>query len=328
MSFLKDFDTLFNEILTDYKNQFPGIDTSQGSLIFIKSACMASAIWGLYKYQEYISKQIFPDTADTANLDHHGWIWDISRTYNEEDDDYLSRILTHIRQRPAGGNKNDYVVWALEKDNVAGAYCYPLAQGLGTVDVLILANETNTGSEIPSSYTTIVGSNTSIAADKLIDSGGSFQSAGVTKGDVVENTTHDASTTVVSVDSEIQLTLANDIFTLTPDNYKVLALTQTVKDYIDDLRPVTAKVLRVLSPTKITQNVTMTVTGSNANTTQISSDITAYMQTLEPDQTLYVSQLISIAIDNGADNASVSTPAADVTPNSYEMIRAGTINVT
>lgn len=138
--FLKDFDNLFNNILTDFQNQFPEADTSQGSLIYIKSACLASALWGLYKYQDYITDQIFPDSADTVNLEHHAWVEGLSRNTDEADAELLVRLLEHIRRPPAGGNKHDYVKWAKEVDGVASAYCIPLAQGLGTVDVIILAS--------------------------------------------------------------------------------------------------------------------------------------------------------------------------------------------
>lgn len=327
MSFQKDFDGLLNAILTDYKNQFPEADTSQGSLIFIKSACLASALWGLYKYQDWISKQIFPDTADTEYLEHHAWVRGITRTYGETDAAYLARLLDYIRRPPAGGNKYDYVKWALAKDNVKAAYCFPLAQGLGTVDVVIVANETNTGSEVPSSYSTLTGTNTSVSALKLINSAATFITSGVKKGDIVKNTNANTTAKVLSVDSETQLTLDTDIFTATGQNYELKSLTIQVKEYIDDVRPVTASIVRVLGPTILTQDVTMTVTGSNVNKTQIASDITAYMKTLIPGQTLYRSKLVQIAMDNNADNATISTPANDVTATSYQVIRPGVVNV-
>jgi uncharacterized phage protein gp47/JayE len=150
MSFdIPGFDELLNSLLTDYKNQFPEADSSQGSLIFIKSACYASALWGLYKYQEYISRQIFPDTADTENLEHHAWVRGLSRKVGETDPDFLSRLLDYIRRPPAGGNQYDYVKWAVSITNVKQAYCVPLAQGLGSVDVVIIADEVATGSEVP-----------------------------------------------------------------------------------------------------------------------------------------------------------------------------------
>lgn len=327
MNFQKDFDELLNEILTDYRNQFPQADTSQGSLIFIRSACLASALWGLYRYQEWISQQIFPDTADTEALEHHAWVRGLTRTYNEADSALLARLLDYIRRPPAGGNKYDYIKWALEIDNVASAYCFPLAQGLGTVDVVILANKTNTGTQVPSSYATLTGANTSVIASKLIDTAATFQASGVTKGDLVGNTSSLATARVVSVDSETQLTLDTDIFTVSGEGYTVTSLVKLVKDHIDDVRPVTASAVRVLAPSVLEEDVDLTVTGSDVNKTQVASDIAAWMETLIPGQTLYRSKLVQIAMMRGADNATVVTPALDVTPDSDEIIRPGVVNV-
>lgn len=255
-TFAKDFDELLNGILTDYRNQFPGIDTAQGSLVFIKSACLASALWGIYQYQEHIARQIFPDTADTASLEHHAWVRGLSRVAGESDAELLARLLSVIRRPPAGGNRYDYERWALEIDNVAQSWCFPLAQGDGTVDVVILADPA-TGSEIPD--------------QDLLD--------------------------------------------------EVLA-------YIDEVRPVTHSQIRVLAPTVDTQAVTMTVAGEAVNLDAVTAEITAHLDAMEPGQPLYRSKLASIAIELGAVNATVTVPAADVTPAGYHMIRAGAVNVT
>jgi uncharacterized phage protein gp47/JayE len=144
--FLKSFDTLFNDFLTDWQNQFPEADISKGSLVYIKCACQASAVWGLYKFQDWISRQIFPDSADTQNLEHHAWVRGLSRKSGESDAELLERLLGYIRMPPAGGNRYDYEKWAEEINGVKAAYCIPLAQGLGTVDVILMASGAN---EIP-----------------------------------------------------------------------------------------------------------------------------------------------------------------------------------
>jgi len=254
MSFEKDFDTLFNAVLTDWRNQFPEADTSQGSLIYIKSACLASALWGVYKHQEWIARQIFPDTADAAHMEHHAWVRGISRRAGETDAELLTRLLDDIRRPPAGGNRYDYVKWALSVDGVASAYCLPLAQGLGTVDVVILASG---ASEIPDQ-----------------------------------------------------------------------ALLDAVYAYIDDVRPVTAHTLRVLPPSVDEQDVTVTVSGDDLNTTAIEADIEAYMDALEPGETLALTQIAAICVNAGADDAIISAPAANVTADADEIIRPGTISVT
>jgi len=327
MNFQKDFDELLSGILTDYRNQFPEADTSQGSLIFIRSACLASAVWGLYHYQEWISKQIFPDSAETEALEHHVWGRGLARTYNETDPSLLARLLEYIRRPPAGGNRYDYVKWAKAIDNVADAYCYPLAQGLGTVDVVIVANEANTGAEAPSSHATLSGTATSTGELKLIDTAAAFVTSEAQKGDRVRNTTAGTQAKIASVDSETEITLDTDIFTGTGEAYEISSLLTEVKEYIDAERPVTASVVRVLGPEILSQAVTMTTTGTNVNTAQIAADIEAYMEDLIPGQTLYVSQLTAIAIRNGVQNATVATPAADVTCTAYQMIRPGEVNV-
>jgi uncharacterized phage protein gp47/JayE len=146
---LPGFDELFNNLLTDYKNQFPEVDISQGSLVFIKSSCYASALWGLYQYQEWIARQILPDTADTEYLQRHAWVRGVERKLGETDAALLARLLEYIRRPPAGGNRYDYVKWAQAVQGVASALCIPTGQGPGTVDVVILADPVTTGSEIP-----------------------------------------------------------------------------------------------------------------------------------------------------------------------------------
>lgn len=397
MNYQKDFDALFQQMVTDWQNQNADADISRGSLIYLKIACLASALWGIYKYQDWIARQIFPDTAETAYLEHHAWTRAITRLSGESDAALLARVLDDIRRPPAGGNQYDYIKWALEIDGVARAYCVPLAQGLGTVDVIILADAAVTGSEIPSSSarigavtsvgacklndsggtfeadhavaagdvvenplrgtrTTVVsvdsgtaltladdlfkfagepyiihcqtGLNTTATAGKLIDSAGIFTDATYTvkPGDIVENVTEGTETTVVTVDSATQLTLADDIFTETGKAYVIRSLLARVKAYIDTVRPVTASKVSILAPTIVIEAVTMAVTGI-VDRSAIASSITAYLNTLIPGQTLYLAKLMQIAMDAGATNVTISAPVADVAATSYEMIRPGVISV-
>lgn len=324
--FQKSFDELLDSILTDWRNQFPGADTSQGSLIFIRSACTASALWGLYKYQDWISRQIFPDTSDTAQLEHHAWVKDLTRTVGETDAELLARLLNNIRKPPAGGNKNDYEQWALAVDYVAKAWCFPMAQGLNTVDVVILADE-STGSEIPSSHAR-AGITTAVSEGKLVDTDGDFTGENQARiGDIAVNDDTAAMATVIAVDSGTQLSLSEDIFPVGGASYTLKSLTIQVKEYIDSMRPVTASIVRILPPDPLVKDVSMTVSGSGVDKAAISAEIAAYMNTFIPRQVLYRSRQVAIAIQEGATDAVVSEPAEDVTPTGYEMIRPGTITV-
>lgn len=51
----------------------------------------------------------------------------------ESDDSLRDRILRRIQEAPSGGNRADYVTWALEVPGVTRAWCYPLELGPGTV---------------------------------------------------------------------------------------------------------------------------------------------------------------------------------------------------
>jgi hypothetical protein len=69
--------------------------------------------------------------------------------------------------------------------------------------------------------TNAAGTNTTVTAFNLIDSAATFITNNVRVGDVVHNDTGLLAATVVSVDSETQLTLNADIFTATSQRYVV-----------------------------------------------------------------------------------------------------------
>ncbi len=141
--FLKDFDTILNQILVDYRAQIPEADTSKGTILYIRACCTASMGWGIHRYQAWISDQIFPDTSDDENVEHHAYINGIDRKDGETIAALLARDLDDRRKPPAGGNQYDYEKWAREVEGVADAWSIPLGQGPGSVDVVIAAdNET------------------------------------------------------------------------------------------------------------------------------------------------------------------------------------------
>ncbi|MDO8654182.1 MAG: baseplate J/gp47 family protein [Undibacterium sp.] len=69
-------------------------------------------------------------------------------TDNESIASLLTRLLARLRQPPAGGNKYDYVRWALEVPGVTQAFCYAGRRGVGSVDVAILSNGASPSSDL------------------------------------------------------------------------------------------------------------------------------------------------------------------------------------
>ena len=84
----------------------------------------------------------------------------------------------------------------------------------------------------------------------------------------------------------------------------------------------------MLPPTILLQDVSIYGTGPDYNPVQTAADIAAYLNGFIPGQTLYRSQLGNFAIVNGAADAIVTTPAANVIPTALQVIRPGVINVT
>lgn len=68
------------------------------------------------------------------------------------------------------------------------------------------------------------GTSTTVSASKLIDSTGLFVTNNIATGDVIHNDTLGTAATVVSVDSQTQLTLNANIFTATAQAYVIYSM--------------------------------------------------------------------------------------------------------
>jgi uncharacterized phage protein gp47/JayE len=125
--FLKSYDDVLEQILTAYINLDPSPDTTIGSPVYIKSSVLASTIWGLYKYQDYLANQIFITSSDTDNLNRHGSELGITRTAADTDETYRTKLLDFLRQPPAGGNVLDFETWAMTPQIVYSGTTYYVA---------------------------------------------------------------------------------------------------------------------------------------------------------------------------------------------------------
>lgn len=62
----------------------------------------------------------------------------------ESDADLRARLLARIQSPAQGGAAHDYIAWALEVVGVSRAWCYPLANGAGTVVVRFMMDKSYT----------------------------------------------------------------------------------------------------------------------------------------------------------------------------------------
>ncbi|WP_175857031.1 baseplate J/gp47 family protein [Burkholderia anthina] len=72
-------DQVRDNLLRDIKNLQPEADVGEDSDYFVRASSVGSAVEGLYQHQLWITKQIFPDTADLEYLILHARLRGIDR---------------------------------------------------------------------------------------------------------------------------------------------------------------------------------------------------------------------------------------------------------
>lgn len=342
--YYKSFDDLLEQILNAYSNLDESPDVTIGSITYIKAACLASMLWGLYKYDDFLANQIFMDSCDTDSLNHFGLIYGVSRLSGETDSDYANRILEFLRQPPAGGTALDYERWALATPpslaNIQEDFL-PAAVNTGTYQITVTQSWVDE-SKIQFSTTGTLPAPLTAATDYYVDkisttlisvastAGGSpititTQGSGVHTIIPQATTTYTVSSATVITPPTVSLGSVTVI--IIPNDESILGtgadqtLATAAYNYIETLRPVTASGTTVLPAIIQPVSVTVKITPYTDVLAQtVASDITAYMQSLNANDTLLVAKLTAIAIQDGATNALVTAPTADTPATSIAYI--------
>ena len=265
--YLKDFDTILSEVLTDYKNLDEAPNVGEGTMPFIMGSVLSSMLWGLYRYQDYIQQQHFVNSADTENLDKWGVIYGISRITDETDSAYLERILNFLRQPPAGGNKLDFETWAKDDEN---------------------SHYTNPADDVD------------------------YYNAYVT---IVENADGVGTVGVYTIPNDETI-----IDVVGPPNLEEL-LRAATNTYIETVRPLGLLSVAVTSAKPELTTIVVSIKGDDVDETtlkqaildKINGDLENSITGMAPGESLHKSTIIGVCLDNGAEYATVSTPATDET---------------
>lgn len=328
MAFAKSFDTIFTKLITAFNNQIPNEDTSIGSYLYRVATGVSSLLWGFHFNQDKVVDQVHASTANRDGLERQAFDFGVDLTEGEDTNDLRDRVQDQKRNKPAGGTKADYEREAKAVTGVESALVLgPEVEGDGEVGVVLT-------SAIPT------GANSSTTASKLIDATLSqFISDmfdAVTPRFVKNNDTGDYAS-ITSFDSTSQLGLSADIFPVaggTGVNYTVhyripsSAVVSNTQSAIDDFQPVTATANVRAAVINSIRNIVMTVSGNSANIPDIILGIDSHVNNLAVGETLFTDQLKAIAVNNGADSASVSSPSSDISPGSDEIILLGSVAVT
>lgn len=352
----KTYEEIRGALLTDYQNQIPGADTSEGSDIYIKASVLASALWGLYQYQKYIERQVFPDAADSAGIEHHASIRGLSRKPAAKASGTVTLTGTNGTVVPSGLTlKTSGVSFETTTGgNISG----------GVLDVTARAKEGGASGNISINTALIVqdppaGCSSSATAktaftggtDKESDSALLARLLDVIRQPPAGGKKNDYGQWALEVtgvaDCIVYPTRRGlgtvDLVVLTSSSGAGRIPNQTllnsVKTHIDTVRPVTVKDMLILAPTAKSQAVTASIKIASGYTFAqvkpwVETAINSYLNVMAPMEVLYKSKLEKVISDvEGVDDRSVTVPAGNVTPvdnGGYivEMIMPGTITIT
>lgn len=157
MNYTKDFDEIFDDLLTAHLNKS---GSGAGLLLRIFYSAVAVIAWGIYKFGTYVANQILPDTSDSQMLEKHAKVRGLSRLSGEIDAELLQRVSDDIQYPVAGGNVYDWPRWAKSvsyvhdeglstewTETVKEARVHENARGQGTINVPITSDRTESGYE-------------------------------------------------------------------------------------------------------------------------------------------------------------------------------------
>jgi uncharacterized phage protein gp47/JayE len=312
----------------------------------------AGAINGIYGYADYIAKQVFPDTADTENLERWAAIWGVSRTAGiRAEGDTITFEGSNGFTVPIGTElkRSDDVRFKTTTEAT-------MVSGIGNAEVEAV-NPVADGNTEAGVVLTLVSPPIGITSKATVGGAGIVGGDDQGTDEELRNDLFDRIQTPPqggNYDDYITWTLSADnvtrcwvythdttpatpvgsiyILFMMDEKYEDgLPLAQDlvdVKEHVDELRPVTVTSLDFAAPT--TNEIDFTIEIS-PDTAEVRANVQAALEDLiitegEPGGTLYLSRIQeSISLAVGEDYHYLTTPNADVVSADYELPIMGTI---
>ena len=327
-----DYRQIRTNILRDIANQRPDAYVGDDSDFALRANASASAVEGLYQHQQWIARQIFPDTADSDYLERHASLHAITRKA-------AAAASGTVQFSGAVGSA---IAIGAEVKAVSGVAYLTTAAGVvgagGTVNIAAqaavagapgnqLAGATLTLSAAPAGVQSVAtvltltgGTDTESDADllarllyemRLPPMGGAkhdYYAWAMSVPGVVDAYVFSQRRAINSVDVVIEAA----------GGIPSVQLLADVTTYLNTQRPVCADVL-VMAPALIAVNVTASLTLAGITlvdaTARINALLVAYFATLHVGDAMPRSRLISLMMGiNGVLDVNLTAPAANVAP--------------
>lgn len=337
---------LIERNITDMESRLPGTDARlRRSNLNVLARMMAGSVHGLYGALEYLSRQVFPDTADAEHLDRWASIWGITRkvavaasgpvTLTGVAGSIVPAATVLARSDGAeftvdadttlvGGSANANITASLAgaAGNTAAAsalsFVTPVAGVSTTATVaaaaIVNGSDTETDTSLRERLVARIQDSPQGGAD-FDYVNWAKEVAGVTRAWVYPQELGAGTVTVRFV--------RDDDASPIPDAAEVAA----VQAHIDARRPVTA-VVAVVAPTAVPLNFTIAVT---PNTAAVKAAVEAELRDLirreaVPGGTLLLSHIReAISLAAGETNYTMTAPSADVALTLGQLTTFGAI---
>lgn len=351
------FDELRAALLDAYRSQINGADVSEGSEIYVRASSFALVFAQLAGSLRYVERQIFPDTADSANLRRHASLYGI---------DPLSATAATEGVLRLTGTEGVYVSSGLTGTHEDGTAFVTTGGGTitgGFTDVGVDATTVGTvGNKVAGDEIQLDSPPIGIDSTALLQSDLTGGTDDETDAELLARlltrirsgnaggTASDYEQWALSVDGVIQAdclalrrgagTVSVAVYTEDEDGNRAAAggtLRSSVLAYLDSVRPVTAEV-DVPSITEVPLDVTASILeyedGYDAETVQadVVAAIKAYVFSLGTGETAYRSRLgRAISEVAGVMDYTLTAPGtnqtATVDASTVEVFVPGTVTV-
>lgn len=340
---------LIDRVTADMSSRVLGVDGAvlRRSLLGILARAEAGEAHMLYGYLEWIARQAIPDTAEGDWLERWAVIWGITRTaatFASGNVEFTGTNGTVI----ADGTlvqRQDGVQYATQGSaTISGGTATAAVEAVvagedGNLDASSTVFLVSPISGVTSSAT-VDGSGLAGGSDsetdarlrtRLLERIATPPQGGAESDYIAWAKAASSDVTRVWVTPNgmgigtvvVQFVVDDDPDGLIPDAGQI----DTVQDYIDARRPVTADVY-VSAPSDVSRNMTIKISPNNA---AVQAAVTAELNDLfrrvaEPGGTIYISQIReAVSIATGETNNQMVTPTADIVDSAGDISTLGTI---
>ncbi|MFJ5428585.1 baseplate J/gp47 family protein [Pectobacterium actinidiae] len=343
------FSAIRTDILRDIRNQLPAADISEDSDYYVRASSVASAIAGIYQYQGWIVRQIFPDTADTEYLEWHCRMRGLTRKQATTATGTITATGEPGSTVAAGLviNRDDlsYTTTAAVKAGSDGKAAVPvIAASLGSSgNTLTAVSGTFASAPVGFDSTVTIGVMAG-GTDQETDTEMLARLLEIIRRPPAGGNKYDYKRWALSVEGVTAAYVyplrrgfgTVDIVITSADGIPSQEIIDAVREYIDDVRPVTAKNTMVSGPTikTIDIDVRVSLNGVTLATAveNITSVLNEYINQLPPGEPFIRSQAeMLISQTSGVIDRQILSPDGNVYPvvdeSVVEWIRGGEITV-